>query len=84
LVHIEVVMKKYYSEGGTQNPDFLYRVRVKNFTTEMFEWCEAYDDQGDPLCRFHVNWDLYGHDHDRVTFEQEAPAIMFALRFGRA
>jgi len=50
----------------------------------MWHWCEDYDDQGDPLCRFHVNWDLYGHDHDRVTFEQEAPAIMFALRFGRA
>jgi hypothetical protein len=78
-------MKKYYGGmGGTQNPDFPHQVRVINFTTEMFEWCEAYDDQGDPLCRFHVNWDLYGNDHDRVTFEQEAPAIMFALRFGTA
>ena len=78
-------MKKYY--GGmndTQNPDFPHVVRVINFTTEMFAWCEDYDDQGDPMCRFHVNWDLYGNDYDRVTFEQQAPAIMFALRFGRA
>lgn len=78
-------MKKYYGDpDDTLNPDFPHQVRVINFTTEMWHWCEDYDDQGDPLCRFHVNWDLYGHDHDRVTFEQEAPAIMFALRFGTA
>jgi hypothetical protein len=80
-------MKKYY--GGmhdTQNPDFPYQVRVINFTTEMFAWCEAYDDQGDPLCRFHVKWNMYDNhnEYDRATFEQEAPAIMFALRFGSA
>ena len=76
-------MKKYHSEGGTQNPDFLYRVRVKNFTTEMFEWCEAYDDQGDTFCRFYVKRNMYGEGYDRVQFEQEQPAIMFALRFGK-
>ena len=77
-------MKKYHSEGGAQNPDFPYQVRVQRVTDDMLKWCEDYDDQGDTFCRFHVNWDLYGNDHDRVTFEQEAPAIMFALRFGRA
>ena len=79
-------MKRYHSEGGTQNPDFLYQVRVRDFTTEMYDWCEAYDDQNIPCCRFHVKWNLYDdhNEYDRVTFEQEAPAIMFALRFGTA
>ena len=79
-------MKKYHSEGGTQNPDFLYQVRVRDFTTEMHNWCEAYDDQGDTFCRYHIKWNIYSHhnEYDRVTFEQEAPAIMFALRFGQA
>jgi len=79
-------MKRYHSEGGTQNPDFLYQVRVRDFTTEMYDWCEAYDDQGETFCRYHVKWNLYDdhYEYDRVTFEQEAPAIMFALRFGKA
>jgi hypothetical protein len=78
-------MKKYHSEGGTQNPDFLYQVRVRDFTTEMYDWCEAYD-RGETFCRYHVKWNLYDspNEYDRVTFEQEQPAIMFALRFGTA
>ena len=79
-------MKKYHSEGGRQDPDFPYQVRVNRFTPDMYEWCEAYDDQGDTFCRFYVKWNMYDkhNEYDRVTFEQEAPAIMFALRFGRA
>ena len=79
-------MKRYHSEGGTQNPDFPYQVRVRDFTTEMYDWCKAYDDQGETFCRFHVKWNLYDNhnEYDRVTFEQEQPAIMFALRFGKA
>ncbi len=79
-------MKAYYSEGGAQNPDFPYQVRVHQCTTEMYEWCESYDDQNQPFCRFYVKWNLYDdhNEYDRVTFEQEAPAIMFALRFGKA
>ena len=78
-------MKKYHSEGGRTDPGFPHRVRVKDFTSEMYEWCEAYDDQGDTFCRFHVKWNMYErHDeYDRVTFEQEAPAVMFALTFGK-
>ena len=72
--------------NDTQNPDFPYQVRVINFTTEMWHWCEDYDDQGETFCRFHVKWNLYDdhNEYDRVTFEQEQPAIMFALRFGKA
>ena len=77
-------MKKYHSEGGAQNPDFPYRVPVRNCTTEMYKWCEAYDDQGQSFCRFYVKWNMYGEGNDIMQFEQQAPAIMFALRFGRA
>ena len=77
-------MKKYHSEGGAQNPDFPHRVRVRDFTTEMHNWCKAYDDQGDTFCRFYIKWSIYDTDYDQVSFEQEAPAIMFALRFGVA
>ena len=79
-------MKKYHSEGGRTDPGFPHEVRVRQCNTELYDWCEAYDDQGETFCRYHVKWNMYdnANGHDRVTFEQEQPAIMFALRFGTA
>ena len=77
-------MKKYHSEGGRTDPGFPHEVRVRQCNTEMYEWCEAYDDQGRPFCRFYVRWDYHdAKGYDIVQFEQEAPAVMFALTFGK-
>lgn len=79
-------MKAYYSEGGRQNPDFPHCVRVNQCTEEMYKWCLDYDDQNQPFCRFYVKWNLYDdpNEYDYMAFEQEQPALMFTLTFGKA
>lgn len=81
-------MEYYWSEGGNNRPWFSYRIKVRKCTNEMYTWCKEYTDQGSPFCRFHVEWcDVYKtennpRDYDIVQFECEAPALLFAMKFG--
>jgi hypothetical protein len=76
------VMERYYSAGGRTNPDFRYRVRVKDVTDEMYHWCSVYPS----TCsfeRYYVEWGSIAEKlYDVVQFETERPAILFQLKFG--
>jgi hypothetical protein len=48
-------MERYYSAGGRTNPDFRYRVRVKDVTDEMYHWCSVYPSTGS-FERYYVEW----------------------------
>lgn len=77
-------MEKFYSGGGNNSPSFPYRIKVDEFTGEMYAWCEAYPVTGSGFFqRWHVEWSTFANrDYDVVQFEWEQPAIMFALKFG--
>jgi len=72
---------------GSGKPYFAHRIKVKELPNSAFEWCEAYDDGGQPFRRFHIEWDEYyvgdtGHKgFTIVQFEWEEAAMMFALRW---
>ena len=76
-------MEYFWSQSG-HRPRFKYRVQVPRCTTEMHLWCEAYDSQGQPFRRYHVEWKKVNPDreYEVVQFEWEQAAIMFALKFG--
>ena len=75
-------MEYFWSEGG-HRPYFAHRVRVPNCDTEMYKWCEAFDDEGAYFRRFHVEWaSVYNRDYDIVQFEWDKAALMFKLTWG--
>jgi hypothetical protein len=78
------MMEYFYSGGGSNNPRFPYRIKVNQFTSDMYTWCEEYPVTGSGYFqRFHVEWStVYNKEYDVVQFEWEEPAIMFALKFG--
>jgi hypothetical protein len=71
-------MKQYYSFGGSSDPNFRYRVEVREFTDEMFEWCDAYLTADPDFERYYAY--LY-YDRPVFQFETERPAVMFRLKF---
>ena len=82
-------MEYFWSEGGNNRPDFTYRFLVKEITTEMYKWCEAYPLAG-PFERWHIirNWQQsYFTDlGDRketplIQFESRKAAYMFRIAF---
>jgi hypothetical protein len=78
-------MEYFWSDGGNNRPYFRYRVKVPKCTTEMYEWCEAFDDEGVYFRRWHVEWkDVHGHglNYDVVQFEWDKAAVMFKLTWG--
>lgn len=83
-------MEYFYSGGGNNRPYFSNRIKVKEFNTEMYEWCEAYPTgPNEYFKRFHVEWkSMYSdnqgraRDYEVAQFEWEEAAIMFALKFG--
>jgi hypothetical protein len=75
-------MERYHSYGGKSNPDFRYRVQVKEVTDEMLHWCSVYPAVGS-FERYYIEWS--GDDgvfFDTFQFETERPAILFKLKFG--
>lgn len=80
-------MEKYYSWGGASDPNFQYKVYVKVCTPEMMNWCNMYNVlENDPFCRYYVSWKhISWHSNARpeieFQFEQEKPAVLFALEF---
>jgi hypothetical protein len=79
-------MEYFYSEGGSNRPYFIYRFRVKNCTTEMYQWAEAYPEKG-PFSRFHVEWSsVYTtggmpRGYDVIQFEHNEAAKIFRIAF---
>lgn len=78
-------MEYFWSDGGNNRPVFSYRIRVPKCTTEMYEWCEQFDNEGAYFRRWHVEWmDTHKpRDYEIVQFEWETAAILFALKFGQ-
>jgi hypothetical protein len=77
-------MEFFYGGGGSSNPYFAHRIKVKKVSNEMFEWCNDYEVVGaHHFARWHCeHGSAYNRDHDVVQFEREEPALMFALKFG--
>ena len=77
-------MRSYFSEGGRTNPDFRYKVRVTLPCPGAMQWCEEYPTKTLDGCfeRYYTDW-RNSDDSNYVIFqfEQEEPAIMFALKF---
>lgn len=75
-------MEYFYSEGGNNEPYFRYRIKVKSVTAEMFEWCKNYQYlRNTDFAHWHCDYGVL-RDYDVIQFEQEEPALMFALKFG--
>jgi hypothetical protein len=76
-------MEYFWSDGGNNRPTFRYRIKVPECTTEMYEWCENFGDEGAYFRRFHVEWkSTRGRDYDIVQFEWDKAAVMFKLTWG--
>ena len=75
-------MKQFYSEGGNNDPFFVYRFKIKHVTSEMFDWCLNYPDHGKPFTRFHVRWDHSGNTkHDVLQMELRDAYLAFQVAF---
>lgn len=76
-------MKYFYTEGGNPDPGFIYSITVKQFSQDMWTWCADYE-PNDSFNRWHAKYhSLNGvAEYAIVSFEQEEPALMFALKFG--
>lgn len=78
-------MEYFWSDAGNNRPYFRYRIKVPKCTTEMYEWCQAFDDEGKYFRRWHVEWNDSHHpkvNYDVVQFEWHEAAVMFKLRWG--
>lgn len=71
-------MEHFWTDGGNNRPYFQHRIKIKQITNEMANWCTEYQIPGH-FARWHCE---FGRDYDIVQFEREEPAIMFALKFG--
>jgi hypothetical protein len=69
-------VEHFYTYGGAQNPNFNYKIKVKEITNEMHVWCMNYDHQG----RWAITY--WNSKPCTIQFEYDEPAIMFALKFG--
>ncbi len=69
-------MNYFWTDGGNNRPTFIYRFKVKNCTTEMYEWAQAYPDKG-PFSRFHVEWKSV---YDKMDSPRDYEVIQFELR----
>lgn len=75
-------MERYHSYGGKSNPEFRYRVRVKDITDAMMHWCSVYPAVGS-FERYYIDWPgAIESEYVTVQFETERPAILFQLKFG--
>ena len=75
-------MERYHSYGGKSNPEFPYRVRVKDITDAMMHWCSVYPAVGS-FERYYIDWPgAIESEYVTVQFETERPAILFKLKFG--
>jgi hypothetical protein len=75
------IMERYHSYGGKSNPEFRYRVVVKEVTDQMMNWCSVYPAVGS-FERYYVHWNLANASGATFQFETERPAILFNLKFG--
>jgi hypothetical protein len=77
-------MEYFWSDGGNNDPYFSHRVRIPKLTTEMYEWCSDFDDEGKHFRRWHVQWQVNRpqRDYDVVQFEWREAANMFLLTWG--
>ena len=72
-------MEFFYSDGGNNRPYFVYRVKVKNCTTEMYNWAQKYPEKG-PFSRFHIEWDM-SKGYDIIQFELRDAYLAFQYAF---
>jgi len=82
-------MEYFWSDGGNNRPDFTYRFLVKEITTDMYKWCEAYPLTG-PFERWHIvrNYRISYNSNDSdsketplIQFESKKAARMFRIAY---
>ena len=77
-------MEYFWTDGGNNNPVFIYRFKVKKGIREMVEWASAYPAKG-PFSRFHVEWNMMkmdsGKDYEVIQFESSEAAKIFRIAF---
>lgn len=76
-------MRSYFTEGGRSNPDFRYKVKVTLPFPGALQWCEEYPTKtpDGSFERYYTDWRASSDGHVIFQFEQEEPAVMFALKF---
>jgi hypothetical protein len=72
-------MKQYYSFGGSSDPNFRYRVEVREVTSAMLAWCIEYPATDPDFERYYYSYNDRGIPV--FQFETEKPAIIFRLKF---
>ena len=72
-------MKYYWSQGGSTDPGFRYKVSIKRPDDDMIKWCDEYPSE--EYERWCVQWASYTKD-TTFQFEVEKHAILFKLKFG--
>jgi hypothetical protein len=76
-------MEKFYGGGGSQNPNFRYKVRVKRPCDGAYDWCEEYPVTGSGYFqRWYLNTKEYDQGYMTYQFEIEEAAFMFLLTWG--
>jgi hypothetical protein len=73
-------MEYFYSGGGNNRPDFIYRFLMRKITDEMYDWCGNYPLDG-PFERWHIihNYQT-GPIDNSVDSGPEIPLIQFESR----
>lgn len=47
-------MEFFFSDGGNNRPFFIYRLKIDDTSTEIYEWCKNYPSKG-PFSRWHID-----------------------------
>jgi hypothetical protein len=75
-------MEYFYSGGGNNCPDFIYRFELSKVTDDMYDWCGNYPLTG-PFERWHVQHSstIAKLQNPIITFESRKAAYMFRIAF---
>jgi hypothetical protein len=72
-------MEHFWSDGGNNRPFFLYRLKLKHISTDMFNWCDNYPGKG-PFSRWHVIYNYDNKPNIPGADKEQIPVIQFELR----
>lgn len=74
-------MEHFWSDGGNNKPFFIYRLRLSDITTEMYNWCDNYPENG-PFSRWHVIRNYDNRPNVPGADKKESPVIQFESKDG--
>lgn len=75
-------MEYFYSGGGNNNPDFVYRFKTKEVTSEMFHWAKEYPPTQDCFQCFHIKYNATNNgEWDIIQFQWRDAYLAFKYAF---